>query len=115
MRSLKSRRARDDLQDYRNQAYIAHLFDERVFDIQNSDDDGDGYFMFVNGAPDAPDYMPAGSMKSIGGGYYDRSICERGVSLAQQQEMDAFMLTPDDEVEALVERESRPEFACRSA
>jgi hypothetical protein len=86
---MKARLMRCDLQDYHNQLYIAHLLDERSFDLQN--EGGDKTFLFRSGALDAPDMIPAGSMRSLPGGYYDRSICERGVSIAEQVAHEAFM------------------------
>lgn len=89
MASLKARRARCDLQDYRNAAYIAADLDERVFDMLNEGDDTS--FLYRHGALDALDILPAGSMTSSDGGLYDRATVTRGVSLLEQQAIDAWM------------------------
>ena len=83
----KARRAREDLQDYRNQAYIASSLDETSFDLQNTGNDNS--FLYNNGALDALDIMPAGSMRSINECYYDMTVCTRGVSLEGQRYIDA--------------------------
>ena len=89
MTSRKARRARCDLQDYRNSAYIAADLDDRVFDILNKGDDTS--FLYRHGALDAPDILPAGSMISLDGELYDRATVTRGVSLIEQQAVGAWL------------------------
>lgn len=90
MKPVKCRRMREDMQDYKNQMYIGCDLDENRFDLLNENSGGDETFLY-NGGMDAPDFIPTGSMKNIDDRYYDRSICERGVSLAQQIEIDKIM------------------------
>jgi hypothetical protein len=97
MKPVKCRRMRGDMQDYTNQMYIAHLLDEQRFDMMNKDSGDDITYLYSDGL-DAPDFMPTGSMKNIDNHYYDRSICERGVSLARQLEIDKMMDELIDEV-----------------
>lgn len=76
---MRSIRVRSDLQDYHNQTYIGSLLDDQVFDILNKGEDMD--FLYKHGALDALDFAPAGSMRGVGGRYYDQSFCERGKPL----------------------------------
>lgn len=95
---MKSRRCRSDLQDYYNQLYIGALLDERVFDIQNKGGSGHCDFLYKQGALDALDFIPAGSMRYVGGHYYDQSVCERGRTLAEVEAENEFMNSLVDEV-----------------
>ena len=96
----KARRARHPMQDYGNRNYIGGLVDEEWFDIQNKGCPDDPFFCHAIGCLDALDNIPAGSTVSIREGWYDSSFCERGVSLAEAQERDAFLdkLFSDSEV-----------------
>jgi len=85
----EARRSRPDMQDYANQRYIAHTLDEKTFDALSDTDCP--LFLYHDGALDAPDFMPAGSMKSVDGSYFDRSTVERGVSLKEQEEIDTWL------------------------
>lgn len=87
---MKLRRVRSDLQDYYNDSYIGSLLDETVFDALNGS--GDVTFLYRHGAMDAPDFIPAGSMKCNPCGW-DRSTIERGLTLAQTQERDSYLET----------------------
>jgi hypothetical protein len=91
---IKARRLRKDMQDYRNQRYIATALDNNYFEALISHDD----ILYHHGAMDAPTFIPAGSMKRVFGGF-DRSIVERGIDLVDQQEIDAFMDSLFKEIE----------------
>lgn len=84
-----SRPVRYPLQDYRNRAYTLWLLDERVFDAMNKGVEGN--FAAYSGCLDALDFLPAGSMVSIGGNFYDASTIERGVSAEEQKRINDFM------------------------
>lgn len=80
---MKPLRARADLQDYRNQIYIGHLYDVTVFDLLNAT--GDTTFLFAHGSIDALDRIPAGAMYRSGD-YTEQRSCERGRTLAELEE-----------------------------
>lgn len=80
---MKARRARADLQEYRNQIYIGHLYDDRVFDLLNKGEDTT--FLFAQGSIDALDWIPAGAMYRSGD-YIEQRSCERGRTLAELEE-----------------------------
>ncbi len=95
---LKARRARPDMQDYDNRNYVAHLLDDRHFDAYNGMPEGGSstVTLATMGCIDALDEIPAGSMKVVfhsanhhQPSLFDRSICERGFSLAEVLERDA--------------------------
>ena len=80
---MKVRRARADLQEYRNRTYIGHLYDDRVFDLLNEGEDTT--FLFAQGSIDALDWIPAGAMYRSGD-YIEQRSCERGRTLAELEE-----------------------------
>lgn len=80
---MKALRGTNDMQVYSNQAYIGWLLDDEVFDILNCGDGND--FLYKQGALDANDFIPAGSMYNDGK-YYDQTTCERGRTLAEVEE-----------------------------
>jgi hypothetical protein len=84
----KRRLMRHQMQDYRNRDYCQHLLDDRIFDTMNSGEDN-ALGLMTTGCLDALEHMPAGAMKSIGS-YFDQILTERGVSLAEMQEREAF-------------------------
>ncbi len=92
----KSRRLSEDLQVYRNGVYIAHLLDDGVFDALNASPHTD--FLYRSGALDAPELIPAGSMRTVTSGWHDMSFVERGVSLQEALESDRIAEEIIDEI-----------------
>jgi hypothetical protein len=86
-----ARRMRHPMQDYYNRNYIGGLVDEQWFDIQNTGCLEGPFFCHAIGCLDALDNIPAGSMVSIAGGWYDASFCERGTTLAEIEEREEFI------------------------
>lgn len=81
-------------QVYRNRGYALAELDDRHFDALNAG----AHVLCLNGyCLDAIDVLPAGSM--IAGHHYPSQACvSRGVSLFEQQEMDAEMAHLLDEI-----------------
>lgn len=103
----RGRRQRPDLQDYRNRDACYHLLDDRVFDALNDhrlDPDGTNTVgMVLAGCLDALDDIPAGSMVDRSGHWglmYDCSYVERGTTLAERRERDAFLDAMIDDIRA---------------
>ena len=94
----KARLAREAMQIYRNRDYVLSELDDTVFDLMNTD--GGGSFLACSGCLDALDDIPAGSMKAMMGGsaFYDASYVTRGISAAEQAEIDAFMNSLVDDI-----------------
>ena len=84
------RPARNSLQDYRNRDYVLSHLDDKVFDILNKGVDGS--FLMTTGCLDALDVLPAGSMVSANNFYYDSSVINRGISAAEEKEINDFMM-----------------------
>lgn len=90
----KATRMRSDMQPYMNQRYIAPMLDDNYFNVLIRHD----CILYMHGAMDAIDSIPAGSMQSTRcGRWYDITSTQRGVSLKEQQRQAAYM-------ESLVER-----------
>lgn len=94
----KARLARHAMQIYRNRDYVLSQLDEAVFDLMNTD--GGGSFLACSGCLDALDEIPAGSMKMCMGQLplYDASYVNRGISAAEQADIDDFMNNLVDDI-----------------
>lgn len=86
-----ARQARIALQDYRNRDYVLSHLDDKVFDILNEGIDGS--FLMTTGCLDALDVLPAGSMVSTGSMYYDSKVINRGISAAEEEEIENIIMS----------------------
>lgn len=84
-KTRKSLPTRFPLQDYINRDYVLYLLDDDTFDILNKGIDGS--FLMTSGCLDALDTLPAGSMVSVTGNFYDASYIHRERTAAEENEV----------------------------
>lgn len=87
----RARRARQDLQDYRNRDYVLHILDDRHFDALNSMPNHYTTAVATTGCLDALEMLPGGCMRSITTMMFDQYTVTRGIDLKDQRRIDKLM------------------------